>query len=342
MKASFIIVKDFQDFVATMIRAVPTYGPVAKRSRFAFARLESVDELRLDYDVTILPPKKLFFPPAQDLVRFDGARFGACLEPEAKVLFGVHFYDVKAIDQTDILFTERNQDVNYLAHRKTTTIVASNVQKISPRAFFGTVGTDVKPTGHDALLTKVSGGYVLETLTPAAEALLAHGKFEAATDGQVSQAREVNDEVLKKCPETLRYSSAAVAQKVQAAFGNEELWKELATDCFSCGSCNTVCPTCYCFDVQDTWNVDQKSGLRTRYWDACLSEDFAKISLGAGATENFREEPGERFRHRIMRKAAYLNQKLGGPACVGCGRCSSACTADIANPVRVITKIMES
>jgi sulfhydrogenase subunit beta (sulfur reductase) len=342
MKASFITDKNFQDFVATMIRAVPTYGPVAKRTRFAFARLESADELRLDYDVTILPPKKLFFPPAQDLLRFDGTRFGACLEPEQKVLFGVHFYDVKAIDQTDLLFTERNQDVNYLAHRKTTTIVASSVQNVSKRAFFASVGTEAKPKGHDAFLTKVSGGYVFETLTPAGEALLAHGKFTAATDSQAGEAKKVNDEVLKKCPETLQHSSAAVAQKTRAAFGKEELWKELATDCFSCGSCNTVCPTCYCFDVQDTWNVDQKSGLRTRYWDACLTEDFAKISLGAGATENFREEPGERFRHRIMRKAAYLNQKLGGPACVGCGRCSSACTADIADPVRVISRIMES
>ena len=42
-----------------------------------------------------------------------------------------------------------------------------------------------------------------------------------------------------------------------------------------------------------------------------------------------------------MRKTTYLNEKLGGPACVGCGRCSQACTADIADPVRVITTIME-
>jgi ferredoxin len=43
-----------------------------------------------------------------------------------------------------------------------------------------------------------------------------------------------------------------------------------------------------------------------------------------------------------MRKAAYLNDKLGGPACTGCGRCSAACTADIADPVRVINAIMEA
>jgi ferredoxin len=42
-----------------------------------------------------------------------------------------------------------------------------------------------------------------------------------------------------------------------------------------------------------------------------------------------------------MRKGAYLNEKLGSPACTGCGRCSNACTADIADPVRVINAIME-
>jgi formate hydrogenlyase subunit 6/NADH:ubiquinone oxidoreductase subunit I len=340
MSASFINDRDFHDFLTAMLRAVPVYGPVAKRSGFVFERLTSADELRLDYDVTVLPPKKLFFPPAQDLVRFRGPEFQSCVEPLEKILLGVHFYDVKAIDQTDLLFSERNFDVNYMAHRQCTTIVASNVQTVSKRAFFASVGPEIEPRGHDASLTKITGGYVLEMRTPKGEALLEHGRFEPASAQQLDAAKKVNADILKRCPEALEHSSAEIAAKVRAAFGNEDLWSELAADCFSCGSCNTVCPTCYCFDVQDAWNVDQVSGQRTRYWDACLTEDFAKITIAGGASENFREERGERFRHRFMRKASYLNEKLGGPACVGCGRCSAACTADIADPVHVINKIM--
>jgi sulfhydrogenase subunit beta (sulfur reductase) len=342
MTVNFINDKDFQGFVGALLGAVPVYGPVAKRSRFVFERLESADELRLDYDVTILPPKKLFFPPAQDLVRFQGTKFGGCVAPQEKVLLGVHFYDVKAIDQTDLLFAERNYDVNYMANRECTTIVASNVQKVFARAFFASVGTEVEPKGHDAFLTKIEGGYVYETRTPKGEALLKHARFTPASAAQTAAAAAANRAVLDQCAEALTHGSAEIAAKVRSTFLNEELWSEFAADCFSCGSCNTVCPTCYCFDVQDTWNVDQTSGQRTRYWDACLTEDFAAISLGAGGVENFREERGERFRHRFMRKAAYLNAKLGGPACVGCGRCSAACTADIADPVHVINKIMAS
>jgi ferredoxin len=342
MTALLIKSSDFSAFVSAMIEAGPVYAPVAKRSRFVFDRLETSEELRLDYDVTVLPPKKLFFPPTQDLIRFDGEEFKMAVEPVEKILFGVHFYDVKAIDQTDLLFSERNFDVNYMAHRQTTTIVASNIQTVSKRAFFASVGAGVPAKGHDANLTLIEGGYVFEPLTARGEALTKFGRFEPATDAQCQEADKVNADALSKCPEKLEYSTQAIADKVRAAFGKEELWSQLATDCFSCGSCNTVCPTCYCFDVQDTWNVDQTSGQRTRYWDACLTEDFAKVSLGEGATENFRETRGERFRHRIMRKAVYLNPKLGGPACVGCGRCSAACTADIADPVRVIDQIMAS
>ncbi len=342
MSTTFISDSGFRDFVRALIGILPVYGPVAKRSRFVFERLESPDELRLDYDVTILPPKKLFFPPAQDLVRFYGGEFAGCVVPQEKLLLGVHFYDVKAIDQTDLLFSERHCDVNYVANRQCTTIVASSIQKVSARAFFGSVGTEVEPKGHDAFLTKIDGGYIFETRTPKGDELLKHGDFVRATSAQIAAAASANRAALEACPEKLTHPSAAIAAKVRSTFGDEEMWREFAADCFSCGSCNTVCPTCYCFDVQDTWNVDQQSGQRTRYWDACMTEEFATISLSAGGTENFREEPGERFRHRFMRKAAYLNAKLGGPACVGCGRCSAACTADIADPVHVINKIMAS
>ena len=344
MSSHFITGTDFTAFLAGLIKEKKVVGPVAKTSRqqekFVFAQLERAEDLRLDYDVTILPPKKEFFPTQQDLVRFDGPRREGCVAPEEKILFGVHFYDVKALDMTDLLFRERNDDRNYTARREAATVVIANIQKVSPRAFWSSIGAEIHPQGHDAWLTKVTGGYVLEARTPKGEALLKYGKFSAATPAHSDAARQANAE--PKCPERLNGDSVTNARKVRAAFAKEDLWKKLAEDCFSCGSCNTVCPTCYCFDVQDWWNVDQKSGARTRYWDACLTEDFAKISLGAGATENFRESRGERFRHRFMRKAAYLNEKLGGPACVGCGRCSAACTADIADPTAVINNIPEA
>lgn len=341
MSAFFLKERDLVAFLNKLAKTTRVVAPVAKRGRFVFAEIGSAAEVRLDYDVTILPPKKVFFPPAQRIVTFDAESVSDCIDPVETVLFGVHFYDVKGIDMTDLLFRERNADRDYLAQREATTIVASSVQSVSPRAFWGSIGSSVKPKGHDAFLTKVDGGYVLEIVTDKGTALFAKAGFREATSEEIAAAKRANADRMTECAETLPYDSDAVAAKVRDAFSDEALWDELSNDCFSCGSCNTVCPTCYCFDVRDAWNLDQTSGTRTRYWDACLTREFAAITQPGGHSENFRAHHSARFRHRFMRKAAYLNEKLGGPACTGCGRCSAACTADIADPVRVITAIME-
>jgi sulfhydrogenase subunit beta (sulfur reductase) len=341
MNDLFIREADFNPFVENLILQRRVIAPIRKKQQFVFDHLTSAADLRLDYDVTILPPKKAFFPVHQKLIEFTDRGGKSCIDPKEQVLFGVHFYDVKAIDQLDLLFEQNHADHNYLANRRATTIVASNIQNVSKRAFFATVGKEVKPAGHDAFLTKISGGYHLAALTAKGEGLKKFGRFDVATADQAKEAKKVNAAALEKCPERLSWGSEEIAKKTRAAFGRDETWKDLSKNCFSCGTCNIVCPTCYCFNVEDVWNLDQVSGYRYRTWDGCQLHDFSKVSLGAGGTENFRHDIFERYRHRMMRKATYLNPTLGGPACVGCGRCSAGCVPDIADPVRIIERIME-
>ena len=56
--------QDFLRFLDNLISddTLDVFGVKAKGKRFVFAPLESSSELRLDYDVTILPPKKFFEP----------------------------------------------------------------------------------------------------------------------------------------------------------------------------------------------------------------------------------------------------------------------------------------
>jgi sulfhydrogenase subunit beta (sulfur reductase) len=104
------------------------------------------------------------------------------------------------------------------------------------------------------------------------------------------------------------------------------LWEEIGKRCFGCGSCNIVCPTCYCFDVQDGDSLDGKAGERYRVWDSCQLDAFARIGSG----ENFRKTRAHRLRHRFMRKGKYIAEAFPGhQGCVGCGRCARACLVDI-------------
>lgn len=340
MSGYFISDEGISSFVVSLMEKTPVVAPVAKGSRFIFDELGDVSELRLDYSTTILPPKKVFFPSKQDLLEFENGKAKSCLNPQEKVLLGVHPYDIRAISMTDKLFSDNYADSNYLANRKAATIIGANVQTPYERAFYSSIAQDMAIEGHDAFLTKIAGGYVLDVLTEKGEKLVAGKGLGAASPAQIKAAADVNEASEKSAPQKLPFDAEDIKVKVRDSF-KSKIWDELSKDCFSCGSCNLVCPTCYCFDVQDEWGLGADNGKRYRRWDACLTSEFSQVSVQGGA-ENFREDRAERYRHRFMRKTAYLNDKLGAPACVGCGRCAGACTADIADPVKTITRIMES
>jgi len=340
MRLLFLQREELEPFVSLLIAWQEVVGPKAKKNRFVFDKLESPAELRLDYDTTILPPKKYFFQPQQDLIRFSPEGFTGCIEPKPRIIFGVHPYDIKAISMLDYLFSDGKKDWNYLANRQAATIVGINVHQVFKTAFFESMGASIVTKGYDLFLTDIGEeGFVVEVATDKGEALLAYGHFTQVTPDQAQKRRKILYGQSDRCSQKLFNLPEEVSEKVALSFYHP-IWEEMASRCFSCGACNLVCPTCYCFDVQDMWNLDQESGIRFRTWDGCLTEDFAKVTV-QGGTENFRQDRSSRYRHRIMRKAVYLNSKLGGPACVGCGRCASACPADLANPVPVLNKIME-
>ena len=83
---------DFLAFVNNLINSFETIGVKEKKGRFVFSQLESAAELRLDHDVTILPPKKFFLPPYEKMIKFNvGEQKGELLGDNAKrVIIGVH------------------------------------------------------------------------------------------------------------------------------------------------------------------------------------------------------------------------------------------------------------
>ena len=88
--------ESFTDFVNAMIKenSFNVIGVKAKGNKFAFGPLENASELRMDYDVTLLPPKKYFFPQRETLVTYNvGTGFSSKNLSENKpqtVIIGVH------------------------------------------------------------------------------------------------------------------------------------------------------------------------------------------------------------------------------------------------------------
>ena len=340
MSIKKIAKNEFGLLVDELIRTTKVYGVKAKGDRFAFGPLDSAKELRLDYDVTLQPPKIFFQPPAETLITYvEQGTYKSEYDCEKFVLLGVHPYDMIALNQMDILWSQDNYDNHYMTRRRNATIVACDVVIPSKDVFASSMNTAVVKEGFDVLLTDIGDSYIAEAATEKGEELLcALKKEEEVTKDDLKKRQGIWDKNKKGLNKHELNCSVSYLPKLLERAYDHPVWEEKARTCFSCGSCNQVCPTCYCFNVQDEPNWDLKSGKRERFWDGCLLDGFTKV---AGEHE-FRKNREDRFRHRIYRKGKYVPAKIGGQiACVGCGRCVSACLPDIANPVNVYNRLID-
>jgi ferredoxin len=252
----------------------------------------------------------------------------------------VHPYDVVAIGQMDKVFAQDNPDRHYAARREAATLVAVDVQAVSANVFAGHMGTSHVEAGYDILLTRVGESYLAEIRTKKGEAIAGSlSKAPEADEKALARRRKVWEENARRLR---RHDLKAAPARWPELLGkgyDHPVWEEKAKLCFSCGSCTLTCPTCYCFDVRDDVDWTLAGGQRVRTWDGCMLSDFAKVA----GNHNFRKNRAERYRHRYYRKGKYVPEKVDGEiACVGCGRCITACVACIANPVEVFNRLAEA
>ena len=325
-------------WVDSLIARQKVYGVQARGERFAFAPLARAEDLRLDYDVTILPPKKYFLPQTEDLVTFKrSGEYDSVLDDEPFVLLGVHPYDMVAVNQMDAIFSSDNYDIHYMTRRKNAAIVVCDVQNASPNVFAGCMGTATVKDGFDVLLTRIGDAWLVDARTEKGAGLLEGVSAPDAGEADLAAREKVwagNVEKLQR--HKLNCAPSDIPDLLEKSYGHP-VWEERAALCFSCGTCTNVCPTCYCFDVQDDVNWDVETGKRSRTWDSCQLKDFAIVA----GDHNFRPNAADRFRHRYYRKGKYVADKIGQIACVGCGRCVTGCVAKIANPVEIYNRLME-
>ena len=318
---------EFVDYLKAERRVV---APHANGPKFVFAEVDRPEDIRMDYDITILPPKKFLTPQRKDLLSFDGlgsASTAVDIKAPPTVILGVHPYDMHGIATLDAAFGKNPSDPYYLAHRAATIIIGLNIiTHINEHQFMADMGTLEPPEGgFDLFLTDIGDRYFAEIGSEDGSRLLKDsGLFSSIVpkDYRAKQDydRQKTANFTKKLPYHARYLPELLDQSYDSL-----LWDAVAQRCFSCGTCTNVCPTCYCFDVQDKLNMDVASGTRRRQWDSCHLAVFSEVAGG----ENFRKHRSSRLRHRMFRKGKYILAQTGRLGCVGCGRCSYHCVADI-------------
>jgi sulfhydrogenase subunit beta (sulfur reductase) len=318
-------------FVAGLASRYEVVGPKRKPEweQFYFDRIDDPAELRLDYPTTILSAKKYFQPQRESVLRFDATtappRTEPVVEAPERVVFGMHPCDINALWLLDAVFSADPKDANYLQRRERALVVGLDCLKAcDEHVFCADMGTQEAKSGYDLMLTDLGNAYFLDIATDRGKELVAGAPLVEATSPDFARLQEVRRAKVAAFPKKFHFDTKYLPDILEESW-DSLIWEATARRCFSCGSCNLVCPTCYCFDVFEEVDLTLKRGERARRLDGCMLEAFARVAGG----ENFRPERADRLRHRIFRKGKYLMEKYGRPACVGCGRCDRVCLVKI-------------
>jgi len=311
-------------------------GPVAKGDDFVFAPIEDASLLRLDYDTTLLPPKKYFVPPVEKLMEFSlaGGEAVSSLEPATpRILFGLHACDLNALMLMDNIFLSGYEDPYYKSRRENTLLVGVGcVPKES--CFCNAWGTDEVHKGFDIFLTDLGDRYFVSIRSILGADLIDHHvQAREITPEDTARFQDVTKAFKESFAEPL--DTAQLPLLLDAKF-DDPLWDALGEKCLGCGACSMVCPTCYCFDVKDRLTPDGADGSRLRNWDSCMFSEFAEVAQ----RHNFRGDRASRVKYRYYHKHWGYLSKFERVLCVGCARCERACKVDISP--RVVIEALQS
>lgn len=324
--AEFIITRD--NLLKGIDKSLIDYQVAAltkKGERNLYAYITNSSEIKLEYQPTVLSPKKFFFPQEEVILEYDtSGKIVAKIAAKPSVLFGLRPCDLNGLKILNEAFADDNGDPNYLAKLEQSVVIGIDCKKICDKdAFCYSVGSQDALGGYDIMLYELGNNYAVEIATEKGRNFI--NKYFATSKAIGNEITDFQKQKVACFAEEKPFKNLKKFPELFDKNPRHPVWKQEGARCLSCGSCIMVCPTCYCFDVKDEWQLNLKKGERIRNWDACMLSSFATIGSG----ENFRNTATARLHHRINRKFNFLMKKHGQAVCVGCGRCVRACLAEI-------------
>jgi formate hydrogenlyase subunit 6/NADH:ubiquinone oxidoreductase subunit I len=318
------------------------FVPVKEGDFHNFRPLNEESKANFDFQNTRLSPKSLIQPQSERMFEYtlDEA------DPEVHVLkdaakditsqaiVGIRPCDAYALELVKINFDNPEfKDPGWVKRYEATTLVGLGCNDPCATCFCTSVGTGpFGEKGLDILLYDLGENFLSKPVTDKGQALLKKiGQGKPADDNIQKEAKSIADSASKKIAS--KVPTDKLREKVVNDLFDADFWDDVAFACINCGTCTYLCPTCWCFDIQD--EVLGKEGDRIRNWDACM---FPLFTLH-GSGHNPRSEKTQRVRQRFMHKLKYYVDKYNnGVACVGCGRCVQFCPVNI--DIREVFELM--
>lgn len=333
-----------KDLILKVAPKWKTYAPLEDEwGETQFARrnggrvAEAVDNLKLDYEKLVVPPKNIGFPQLESLFEFKGGKIKPTVQTSSpKLLFGLRACDLKGMLFVDDFFRRNFEDIYYLNRTQGRLAVVVGCTSPSPSCFCTSTGTGpFLRDGFDLQLVDLGDAYLVEIGSEAGEKFVTEqrGFFGAASKGAGERSKEVKRGANEAV--TLRVDFEGALRRFREDRVPEGIYGEIAERCIYCGGCLYSCPTCTCFNVFD--DVEKGKGARFRNWDGCVFEGYTREASGHNPRRERALRTARRYEHKL--KYDYLATGLSG--CVGCGRCLDSCPVGIGIS-QVIEEITES
>ena len=272
--------------------------------------------------------KKFLYPPEERLwqVRRENGSLQFEVEPLPSVQYafiGVRACELAAIRIQDQIFTGGPYvDTRYQARRERLFILAVNCTRAGGTCFCASVGTGPQvDRGYDIALTELEDVFIAQVGTPLGGHILADVPHRMATEDEIATARQRVEAAARQMGRSL--DTTDLRDLLYSRLEHPQ-WDDVASRCLACTNCTLVCPTCFCFTVEDMTDLQGEEAWRVRRWDSCFSQEFTYT-----AGHPIRQSIKARYRQWLTHKLAGWVDQFGVLGCVGCGRCITWCPAQI-------------
>ncbi len=278
--------KKLDKFLAALASGFSLFAPQKQDSILKVAAVEKISDIDWSGEIPANPWKAAFLPPQErlfDIKKYSQAKnfsqkkleYNELKEAEVQytktACVGVNVLDLKAFALFEQVFTH---DVYYQKRRRRLLIIGYSANWPDDykkyRVFSHNVEEDtLEHLVFDIFIVRLKdGSFKIYSGSERGQEIL------EACGVKDYQHVEFAGPISEKGPDK---RMLALKEKMEKSSG-KKIWDELGKICIACGKCSVACPTCFCFDLAD--KNDPQNRSRVRQWGNCFYNDFTLVAGG--------------------------------------------------------------